>query len=92
MWNIKKDCALFHVEQNLTMSYPVFLLPQTIPACVSCSMRGASVVDTQEEYDTWLASQKPQFLTAHPDGVPPAAKTAEAPGQEGKPVAQAEAH
>ena len=48
-WNMKKDCALFHVKQNLTMSYPVFLLPQTIPACISCSMRGASVVDTQEE-------------------------------------------
>ena len=61
------------------------------------SMRGVIVVDTQEEYDKWLASQKPQFLTAHPDGVPPAAKSAaaEATGTqtpEGKPVAQAEEH
>jgi cytochrome c oxidase subunit 2 len=60
-------------------------------------MRGVIVVDTQEEYDKWLASQKPQFLTAHPDGVPPAAKSAaaEATGTqtpEGKPVAQAEEH
>ncbi|HRP57849.1 cytochrome c oxidase subunit II [Agriterribacter sp.] len=56
------------------------------------SMRGVIVVDTQEEYDAWLAGLKPQFLTAHPDGVPPTAKTAEARELEGKPVAQAEEH
>ena len=59
------------------------------------SMRGVIVVDTQEEYDTWLASQKPQFLTAHPNGIPPAAKPAAAEAADasaGKPVAQAEEH
>ncbi len=39
------------------------------------SMRGIIVVETQEEFDKWIAAQKPQFLTAHPDGVVPAAQS-----------------
>ncbi len=31
------------------------------------SMRGVVVVETQQEFDAWLASQKPQYLKANPD-------------------------
>ncbi|MFZ9301655.1 MAG: cytochrome c oxidase subunit II, partial [Chitinophagaceae bacterium] len=31
------------------------------------SMRGVIVVETQEEFDAWLASKKPQYLVANPD-------------------------
>ena len=58
------------------------------------SMRGVIVVETQEEFDKWMAAQKPQFLTAHPNGLPPAGTTgaADAPRLEGNPVAHAEEH
>jgi cytochrome c oxidase subunit II len=34
------------------------------------SMRGTIVVETQEEYDQWLVTQKPQYYTAFPDKNP----------------------
>jgi len=33
-------------------------------------MRGVIVVETQEEFDAWLASKKPQYLVANPDKDP----------------------
>jgi cytochrome c oxidase subunit 2 len=27
------------------------------------SMKGLIIVETQEEYDSWIATQKPQYLT-----------------------------
>lgn len=38
------------------------------------SMRGTIVVETQEEFDAWLASKKPQYLVANPDKDPPQQK------------------
>ncbi len=37
-------------------------------------MRGVVVVETQEEFDAWLAGKKPQYLVANPDKDPTAAK------------------
>lgn len=34
------------------------------------SMRGVVVVETQAEFDAWLASKKPQYYTANPDKDP----------------------
>ncbi len=34
------------------------------------SMRGIIVVETQEEFDAWIAGKKPQFLVANPDKDP----------------------
>lgn len=34
------------------------------------SMRGVIVVETQEEFDRWIASQKPQYYVAFPDKDP----------------------
>lgn len=56
------------------------------------SMRGVIVVETQEEYNKWAATQKPQFLTAYPSGVVPADNAASgtaAPASESQPVALA---
>jgi len=33
-------------------------------------MRGTIVVETQEEFDAWMAGKKPQYLTANPDKDP----------------------
>ena len=38
------------------------------------SMRGVVIVETQAEFDRWLASQKPQYLKANPDKDPTAVK------------------
>ena len=38
------------------------------------SMRAVVVVETQEEFDAWLAGKKPQYLVANPDKDPTAAK------------------
>jgi cytochrome c oxidase subunit II len=38
------------------------------------SMRGVIVVETQEEFDVWLAKKKPQYLVANPDKDPSAKK------------------
>ncbi len=38
------------------------------------SMRGVVVVETQEEFDAWLAGKKPQYLVANPDKDPAAVK------------------
>ncbi len=38
------------------------------------SMRGIIVVETQEEFDMWLAKKKPQYLVANPDKDPSAPK------------------
>lgn len=34
------------------------------------SMRGTIIVETQEEFDAWLASKKPQYFVANPDKDP----------------------
>jgi cytochrome c oxidase subunit 2 len=39
------------------------------------SMRGTIIVETQEEFDAWLATKKPQYFVANPDKDPNAAKT-----------------
>lgn len=36
------------------------------------SMRGVIIVETQAEYEAWLASKKPQYLTVQEAAVPPA--------------------
>jgi cytochrome c oxidase subunit 2 len=33
-------------------------------------MRGTIIVETQEEYDMWMASRKPQYYTAFPEKAP----------------------
>ncbi len=38
------------------------------------SMRGVIVVETQEEFDAWMAGKKPQYLVANPDKDPSAKK------------------
>lgn len=38
------------------------------------SMRGTIIVETQEEFDAWLAGKKPQYLVANPDKDPAAKK------------------
>jgi len=46
------------------------------------SMRGTIIVETQEEFDMWLAGKKPQYLVANPDKDPTVKKdtaTAKAP-------------
>ena len=40
------------------------------------SMRGVIVVETQDEYDAWMASKKPQYVTVQ-EGAAPAAPTAD---------------
>jgi len=40
------------------------------------SMRGVIIVETQEEYDAWMASKKPQYVTVQ-EGAAPAAPTAD---------------
>ena len=37
-------------------------------------MRGIIVVETQEEFDVWMAKQKPKFYLAHPELDPNATK------------------
>ena len=44
------------------------------------SMRGVIVVETQAEYDKWISTQKPQYLTANPGGEVAAAPVANATG------------
>lgn len=39
------------------------------------SMRGTIVVETQEEFDRWMVSQKPQYYAAFPDKDPTKPKT-----------------
>ncbi|MFZ9387435.1 MAG: cytochrome c oxidase subunit II [Chitinophagaceae bacterium] len=46
-------------------------------------MRGTIIVETQEEFDAWIAGKKPQYLAAHPDMDPAMKKDTTAP----KPVA-----
>jgi cytochrome c oxidase subunit 2 len=44
------------------------------------SMRGIIDVVDQEEYDVWMAKQKPQYLVANPDKEPASAKAADSTG------------
>ena len=37
------------------------------------SMRGVIIIETMEEYKKWLAEQKPEYLTVHPEMVKPSA-------------------
>jgi cytochrome c oxidase subunit 2 len=39
------------------------------------SMRGEIVVESQEEFDRWMASKKPKYWAAFPDKDPTAPKT-----------------
>ena len=39
-------------------------------------MRGVIIVETQQEFDRWMAGRKPQYLVAHPDLDPANKKTA----------------
>ena len=41
------------------------------------SMRGVIVVESEEDYNKWLASQKPEYLTLFPDKDPTATKNTE---------------
>ncbi|MBV7528483.1 cytochrome c oxidase subunit II [Chitinophaga sp. sic0106] len=50
------------------------------------SMRGVIVVETQEEYDAWVAKQPTQYSLAHPDAAP-AAPAADAKADSTKTVA-----
>jgi cytochrome c oxidase subunit 2 len=61
------------------------------------SMKGLIIVETQEEYDKWLAEQKPQYLTvmansqkAAPAAAPAMADSAKttAAAAAAKPIAQ----
>ncbi|MFN5375369.1 MAG: cytochrome c oxidase subunit II [Chitinophagaceae bacterium] len=55
------------------------------------SMRGVIVVETQEEYDAWMASKKPQYLTVKEASAPAAPKadsTVTAAVTTNKPLAQ----
>ena len=45
------------------------------------SMKGIIEVVDQEEYDLWLAKQKPQYFTAFPEKDPEAAKAVDAGGK-----------
>ncbi|MFM1794831.1 MAG: hypothetical protein RL642_1216 [Bacteroidota bacterium] len=55
------------------------------------SMRGVIVVETQEEYDAWMASKKPQYITvkeANAPAAPKADSTATVAVTTNKPLAQ----
>ena len=39
------------------------------------SMRGVIIVETQEEFDAWMATKKPQYLVANPPAIPAAKDT-----------------
>ncbi len=56
------------------------------------SMRGVIVVETQEEYDAWMASKKPQYVTVQEAAAPAAPKAdstaAVATATMSKPLAQ----
>lgn len=55
------------------------------------SMRGVIVVETQEEYDAWMASKKPQYVTVKEGAAPAAAAdstSAAAAATMSKPLAQ----
>ncbi len=45
-------------------------------------MRGEIIVETQEEFDAWMATKKPQYLTANPPktNAPVVADSANATG------------
>jgi cytochrome c oxidase subunit 2 len=50
------------------------------------SMRGVIEVVDQEEYDVWMAKEKPKYLTTHPDLDPANVKTADTAKTATKPV------
>jgi cytochrome c oxidase subunit 2 len=51
------------------------------------SMRGVIVVESQAEYNVWLASQKPQYLAAHPEAAPATTPAPAAPAADTTKVA-----
>ncbi|HEU4472436.1 MAG TPA: cytochrome c oxidase subunit II, partial [Flavisolibacter sp.] len=52
------------------------------------TMRGVLVVETQAEYDAWLAQKQPQYQAANPaPAAPPAATPAQQPADTTKPIA-----
>lgn len=52
------------------------------------SMKGIIVVETQEEYNAWLADKKPQYLTVKEAASPAPAAPAAADTAKAKPIAQ----
>ena len=42
-------------------------------------MRGIIVVESQEEFDVWMAKKKPQYLVANPDKDPSVKKDTTTP-------------
>ncbi len=52
------------------------------------SMRGVIVVETEEEYNKWLASQKPEYFTLFPDKDPSKQAQAVDTAAASKPMAQ----
>jgi cytochrome c oxidase subunit II len=53
------------------------------------SMRGEIIVESQEEYDTWMATKKSRFYTTFPE-LDPSVKKAPADSTATKPVAMAQ--
>ena len=51
------------------------------------SMRGVIVVETQAEYDKWMAQQKPDYYALFPDKNPENIKVTDTAGAK-KPLAQ----
>jgi cytochrome c oxidase subunit II len=52
------------------------------------SMRGVIVVETQEEYNTWIAEKKPQYVTVREAAAPAPAAAPAADSATAKPIAQ----
>ena len=53
------------------------------------TMRGVVVVETQEEFDQYMATKKPQYYTVFPDKDPAVQKAAAADTAAAKQIAQA---
>ena len=56
-------------RRNERRKQAILILYMKFPATrcaakVITSMRGEIIVETQEEFDTWMASKKPQYLAA----------------------------
>jgi cytochrome c oxidase subunit 2 len=52
------------------------------------SMKGIIVVETQEEYNTWLAGKKPQYVTLKEEAAPAPSAAPAADSAAAKPIAQ----
>jgi cytochrome c oxidase subunit 2 len=52
------------------------------------SMKGIIVVETQEEYNTWIAGKKPQYVTVKEEAAPAPTAAPAADSAAAKPIAQ----